>query len=123
MARIGLDKPEPQYLDVLIKIMEMKFFFAVLGGTPRYAHLFFKHREGYLGMLDPHETRRTVEEIDEMPNHLGEYTGKLEWIKKEKISSSMCLMFVLNKKEVDEFWVEMKALREKSGDSFFLYLA
>jgi len=24
--------------------MKMKYFFAILGGTPRYAHLFFKER-------------------------------------------------------------------------------
>ena len=35
----------------------------------------------------------------------------------------MCLMFAMGKKEVDDFWVEMKTLREKSGESFFLYLA
>lgn len=54
MARIGLDKPEPMYLDALIKLMGTTFFFAILGGTPRYAHLFLKHQQGYLGFLDPH---------------------------------------------------------------------
>ena len=61
MARIGLEKPEPQYLNVLMNMMETKYFFAVLGGTPRYAHLFLKHKKGYLGMLDPHETFKAAE--------------------------------------------------------------
>jgi len=60
MARIGLDKPEPLYLDALINIMNNRFFFAVLGGTPRYAHLFLKHQQGYFGYLDPHETKRAA---------------------------------------------------------------
>ena len=34
--------------------MNNRFFFAVLGGTPRYAHLFLKHQQGYFGYLDPH---------------------------------------------------------------------
>ncbi len=42
MARIGLDKPEQEYLDVLSDIMKSSRFFAILGGTPRYAHLFLK---------------------------------------------------------------------------------
>jgi hypothetical protein len=54
MSRIGLDKPEPEYLDVLVDIMRSKFFFSILGGTPRYAHLFLKEKDGYLGYLDPH---------------------------------------------------------------------
>lgn len=60
MARIGLDKPEPMYLDALIKLMGTTFFFAILGGTPRYAHLFLKHQQGYLGFLDPHETKKAA---------------------------------------------------------------
>lgn len=60
MARIGLDKPEAEYLDALIELMGSTYFFAVLGGTPRYAHLFFKHRQGYFGFLDPHETRKAA---------------------------------------------------------------
>jgi hypothetical protein len=97
MARIGLDKPEPEYLSALIAIMESKYFFAVLGGTPRYAHLFLKHQQGYLGYLDPHETKKAAQEEEELLTHLHEYKGKLEWIKKEKISSSMCIMFCMKR--------------------------
>jgi hypothetical protein len=41
--------------------MSLKFFFALLGGTPKYAHLFLKHIDGYLGYLDPHETKSCPE--------------------------------------------------------------
>ena len=71
------------------------YFFAVLGGTPRYAHLFLKHKEGYLGMLDPHETKKAAKNLEEQGTKLKEYCGKLEWVRKDKISSSMCIMFVM----------------------------
>lgn len=61
MTRIGLDKPEREYLDVLVEIMRCKFFFSILGGTPRYAHLFLKEKDGYLGYLDPHETKKSAQ--------------------------------------------------------------
>ena len=123
MARIGLDKPEPQYLETLLKIMDCRHFFAVLGGTPRYAHLFLKHRQGYLGMLDPHETKKAAESEEDLLNKLGEYSGRLEWVKKEKISSSMCIMFAMKGTEVDAFWEEMLEVKKKCGDDFFLYMA
>jgi hypothetical protein len=97
MARIGLDKPEPQYLDVLLKMMELKHFFAILGGTPRYAHLFLKHQQGYLGMLDPHETKRAAETEEDLLEHMGEYAGRLEWVRRDRISSSMCIMFAMGR--------------------------
>lgn len=61
MSRIGLDSPEPQYIETLIKIMGMTHFFAILGGTPKYAHLFMKYQDGYMGFLDPHSTSKAAE--------------------------------------------------------------
>lgn len=84
--------------------MNSGYFFAILGGTPRYAHLFLKHKNGYLGMLDPHETKRAAESEEELVSKVKEYSGKLEWVRKDKISSSMCLMFVMEKKEIGGFW-------------------
>ena len=42
MSRLGLDKPEPEYLETLVAIMKMTHFFSILGGTPKHAHLFMK---------------------------------------------------------------------------------
>jgi hypothetical protein len=54
---------------------------------------------------------------------LEEYSGKLEWVKREKISSSMCIMFAMKKGEIDQFWKELQSLKVKWGESFFLYLS
>lgn len=35
----------------------------------------------------------------------------------------MCIMFVMNREEIESFWAEMNQLREKSGEDFFLFLA
>ena len=121
-AMIGLDKPEPQYLQTLVDFMESRFFFAILGGTPRYAHLFLKHKDGFLGYLDPHQTKKAAEFEEEILLRVKEYSGKLQWIRKQKISSSMCLMFVMHRKEVSQFWQELHKIREKNGEGFFLYL-
>lgn len=40
--------------------MKYKYFFSILGGTPKKAHLFLEYDRGYLGFLDPHNTQKTV---------------------------------------------------------------
>jgi hypothetical protein len=40
--------------------MESKYFFSVLGGTPKYAHLFLKTNGEYMGYLDPHSTNKAA---------------------------------------------------------------
>ena len=70
MARIGLDEPQPEYLKCVLSFMKMKYFFAILGGTPKRAHLFLKHKNEYLGYLDPHTTRPVVKEYSEIGDHL-----------------------------------------------------
>lgn len=57
--------------------MESKFFFAVLGGTPRYAHLFFKHKLGYFGYLDPHQTKKSAQTIEDLLSQMDSFMGKL----------------------------------------------
>ena len=41
--------------------MNSKYFFAILGGTPKYAHLFLKTNGEYLGYLDPHKTLKAAD--------------------------------------------------------------
>jgi hypothetical protein len=53
-----------------------------MGGTPRYAHLFLKHKNGYFGYLDPHETRKCPEELEDVLEGAGESIGKLEWVRR-----------------------------------------
>jgi hypothetical protein len=60
MCRIGLDYPQPEYLDCVIALMANPYFNSIMGGTPKRAHLFLKHAEGYLGFLDPHHTQKVV---------------------------------------------------------------
>lgn len=43
--------------------MQTKFFFAILGGTPKRAHLFLKYINGYFGYLDPHKTNTALQNI------------------------------------------------------------
>jgi hypothetical protein len=38
--------------------MKNPYFNSIMGGTPRRAHLFLKHIDGYLGFLDPHKTQK-----------------------------------------------------------------
>ena len=58
MCRIGLEKPEPQYLECVLRFFKMKHFNSILGGTPKKAHYIVKDVEGYLGFLDPHTTQK-----------------------------------------------------------------
>ena len=58
MIRIGLDVPQPEYLRCVLHLMKKPYLNSILGGTPKRAHLFFKHVDGYLGFLDPHQTKK-----------------------------------------------------------------
>lgn len=58
MCRIGLDEPQPEYLNCVLALMGNPYFNSILGGTPKHAHLFLKYSDGYLGFLDPHRTQK-----------------------------------------------------------------
>jgi len=58
MCRIGMDEPQPEYLNCVLTFMKNPYFNCIMGGTPSRAHLFLKHEEGYLGYLDPHKTQK-----------------------------------------------------------------
>lgn len=47
-------------------MMKTKHFFGILGGTPKRAHLFVKHQNGYLGYLDPHTTYPALEHYNDV---------------------------------------------------------
>ena len=121
-CRLGLNKPEPQYLDTLAQMMEMRQFFCIMGGTPKYAHLFLKHKTGMMGYLDPHETKKAPESEESVLSKAKDMVQKLQWIKRDKISSSMCLVYVMKKEEVGEFWKELNAVKDAQGAAFFLYI-
>ena len=60
MIRIGLEEPEEIYLPTIDSLMNSKYFFAALGGTPKHAHLFLKSANNSIGYLDPHKTLRAA---------------------------------------------------------------
>jgi hypothetical protein len=107
----------------VVEMMRSPFFLGVMGGTPGHALLFLKEREGFLGCLDPHQTRRAAESEEELLNSRKEYCGKLGWVRQEKISSSMGIAFVVERGRVGVFWEEMLAMRQRLGEAFFVYLA
>lgn len=43
MCRIGLDEPQPEYLNCVLTLMKNPYFNCIMGGTPKRAHLFVKH--------------------------------------------------------------------------------
>ena len=43
--------------------MNSKYFFAALGGTPKYAHLFLKSVNNQIGYLDPHKTLKSAKTL------------------------------------------------------------
>lgn len=43
-------------------------------------------------------------------------------MKRDKISSSMSIVYVMHKDEVELFWKDLNELKEVQGSSFFLYI-
>lgn len=43
---------------------------AILGGTPRRAHLFLSYESGYMGYLDPHTTKPVFPENEDINHHM-----------------------------------------------------
>lgn len=122
MARIGLDEPQPEYLKCIIEIMKTKYFFSIMGGTPKKAHLFMKHHEGHFGFLDPHNTQKTVP-FEHLAKAESEYTSKLRWIKEKEIDSSMAIAFYVPSEKLDDFWEDLSKKKAEMGESFFIYMA
>ena len=82
MARIGLDEPQPEYLKCVTQLMKSQYFFSILGGTPKKAHLFLEYDRGYIGLLDPHHTQKTVP-FENLHKAEQEYRSTLHWIKEK----------------------------------------
>jgi hypothetical protein len=63
LVRLGLNSPEPEYLQVLYKLMKMKWFRGTLGGKPQKALYFVGIKETNYIYLDPHYVQSAKEEI------------------------------------------------------------
>lgn len=68
MARIGLNEPQPEYLKVILKLVSSKFFEGILGGRPKYAHLFIgiSGNGKSLRYLDPHRTYSSIQDSGDL---------------------------------------------------------
>jgi hypothetical protein len=40
MCRIGLDHPQKEYMELVARLSKSKYFVGIMGGRPKYAHLF-----------------------------------------------------------------------------------
>lgn len=61
LSRIGLDAPQPDYREVVMKMLEMKQFVGMIGGKPKKALFFLGHEEKKeLIYLDPHYVQESV---------------------------------------------------------------
>lgn len=45
LSRIGLDSPQPDYREVVMKMLEMKQFVGMIGGKPKRALFFLGHED------------------------------------------------------------------------------
>lgn len=81
-------------------MMNSKYFFAALGGTPKHAHLFLKSKKKEIGFLDPHKVLKAAATEQELWSKEPEYWSQLEWIKASKIDSSMGIIFKMDKEEI-----------------------
>lgn len=43
MCRLGLDAPQKEYLELVIRLSQTKYFAGILGGKPRHAYFFVSH--------------------------------------------------------------------------------
>ena len=122
LIRIGLEEPEEIYLPVIDSLMNSKFFFAALGGTPKHAHLFLKSAKGQIGYLDPHKVLKTAKSEEELYSKEEEYWSCLSWLKAAKIDSSMGMIFRLGSEEVDLFWKDLEEIKGRHKSNFFIYM-
>lgn len=61
LSRIGLDTPQPDYREVVMKMLELKQFVGMIGGKPKKALFFVGHEERQeLIYLDPHYVQECV---------------------------------------------------------------
>lgn len=77
MCRIGLDAPQKEYLELIVKLTESRYFSSIMGGRPKYAHLFYgyNHEKRRFRFLDPHKTLKAIASEKELEKRLGEFVG------------------------------------------------
>lgn len=124
MARIGLDEPQGEYLKVVVRFAQSRFFGGVLGGKPKYAHLFVETRnEGKVWRyLDPHKTRPAIRDREDLEERKEEFEGKLYEMAVGKIDPSMCIAFRFKREEFEEWKAEMEKIKEEFKNDFFIYM-
>lgn len=73
LSRIGLETPEAQYQQILMKMIELKQFIGLIGGKPKKALFFMGHEDSQqLIYLDPHFVQDSVNRKN-LDSHLGTF--------------------------------------------------
>ncbi|KAM3127858.1 hypothetical protein pb186bvf_020048 [Paramecium bursaria] len=123
LTRIGLEQPNPDYLDVLDQIMELKYFQGIVGGKPKKAFYIIGRIADQYIYLDPHYVQEstTQDEIIRNPNTFK--CQDIQLIPRNNIDTSMGLAFYLrNPQELEDFWIQINNLK-RQHENFFIGLA
>lgn len=80
MCRIGLDSPQKEYIELIVRLTLSKYFVGILGGRPKYAHLFTSYNpvKKRFRYLDPHKTLKAIGSETELKKRLDEFVGHPE---------------------------------------------
>ncbi|EAR87942.2 peptidase family C54 protein (macronuclear) [Tetrahymena thermophila SB210] len=122
---IGLDTPQPEYLELAKKMMDFKYSLGLIGGKPKKALYFVGRIEDEFIYLDPHYVQEFSNEKNfQSSSQLETYfCKKFQTYPSKNIDSSFSLMYYLKDLEqLEEFYQFMMGLKRDYNEHFFMMM-
>ena len=120
----GYQTPEPESLKLIDDLLRLKYSVGLIGGVPGKAYYVLGEvKEQYI-YLDPHYAQEHVKEDNLNKKNIKTYNPHdIRLLKKSSADTSMAQGFLLyTDYDARQFYAELKSLKEKYGESFFLNL-
>ncbi|KRX07847.1 hypothetical protein PPERSA_10131 [Pseudocohnilembus persalinus] len=124
-CRIGVERPQPEYLKILNKLVDIKYSIGIIGGRPKQALYFPGRINDSFVYLDPHYVQDgsmilNGENIKKkIPTF---FTNKIQTIPIKDIDSSLAFGFYFeNLSEFEEFYQILIRMQKQNPD-FFLWI-
>lgn len=122
LTRIGLDKPEEKYLQVLEEMMCTSSFKGVIGGKPQKALYFLGHHNHDFIYLDPHFVQGAEKDVEEIKStYFCESFRKCSQMSIDP-SIGVCFYFE-NLESLNLFSNEMNEIKERNKGEFFIFMS
>lgn len=119
LAKLGLDKPNIEYLPFLKEVLAYPESAGVIAGKPGFAYFVVGHVDDYLIYLDPHFVQDAVNSKDLIGKNRETYTcSQARYINYHDIDTSVAINFLIRDRQHFQEFIERFRKSCKHPDSF-----